>query len=549
MGAVHFEQMDGLGVIRIDNPPVNALSSQVRQGIRAALDEVAARPDLAGAILTGSLTHFSSGADMRQFGTPHYTAYPRTGELADLIEAMAKPVVAAIGGFAMGGGLELALAAHGRVAAREARMALPEIHIGLIPAGGGILRLPRLVGVRAAVDLMGSGRTVTADEALRLGLVDAMGDADPVPAAKALLADILTGHRPWRRALELPLPASAAGDLAAAGGVLTPAPGTQEALDGLLACIRSVIEASPDVARDLIQRTSTALVAAEASEGLRYVFLGKRAVAKAARPQGTAPAPLRTIRLLGDGQREARLAQRLREAGLTVDLSDPEPQGAPVGQPCDLVLACGGPHPRLPRGNVPAATLHLGGLDGQAPLAEAVPWSLQALETVDWPLLGSALGMVCVPSRRGPLGPRLWRALVEAADELRSEGVPADTIDGTLRAWGLTCAPLGTPGGLSAARSGAAGQDIIERCALSLVNEGARCREEDPGLPALAVDMVMVCGYGFPPASGGPNHMANRMGLKAALRAMRRFRARGSAVFGRISPLLERQADAGRDLE
>src|SRR6266853_2655368 len=168
---VRFEKIDGIGVITVDNPPVNALSPGVPEGIVAAVDKGNADPAVKAMVLIGAGRSFIAGADIRQFGKGPST--PPTGRRPyDVLDQSAKPVIAAIHGYALGGGLEIALACHYRVAVPSAKVGLPEVLIGILPGAGGTQRLPRLIGPKAALELITSGRHVPADEAHLLGIID-----------------------------------------------------------------------------------------------------------------------------------------------------------------------------------------------------------------------------------------------------------------------------------------------------------------------------------------------------------------------------------------
>src|SRR3984893_1335027 len=193
---VRFENVGGIGVITVDNPPVNALSPGVPEGIVENVERGNADPAIRAMVLIGAGRSFIAGADIRQFGTRRPPPVPgkRTHEVLD---ASAKPVVAAIHGYALGGGLEIALASHYRIAVPSAKVGLPEVLIGILPGSGGTQRLPRLIGPKAAMELIVSGRHVPAEEAKGLGIIDelveegghlrpaaiamARGGADPRP--------------------------------------------------------------------------------------------------------------------------------------------------------------------------------------------------------------------------------------------------------------------------------------------------------------------------------------------------------------------------------
>ncbi len=168
---VRVDVEDSVGIITIDNPPMNALGPGVREGIVAAVDQCNADPAVAALVLIGAGRSFIAGADIRQFGKPR-PAMARSS--FNVIDESVKPVVAAIHGYALGGGLEHALACHYRIAVPSAKVGLPEVLIGILPGAGGTQRLPRLIGPKAALDIIVTGRHVPAQEALGLGILDAI---------------------------------------------------------------------------------------------------------------------------------------------------------------------------------------------------------------------------------------------------------------------------------------------------------------------------------------------------------------------------------------
>ncbi len=185
---VRTETIDSVGVITLDNPPVNALSLDVRTGVRDALLRFFDDDSVEAVVITGGGKMFSGGADIKEFDTGVSNQSPALPELIELVEGGAKPVVAAIHGTAVGGGLELPLGCHARVAAAGAQVGLPEVTLGLVPGAGGTQRLPRLVGVTAALDAIVSGKFLDSGKAKKLGLVDEVVErgGDVVGAAVAL---------------------------------------------------------------------------------------------------------------------------------------------------------------------------------------------------------------------------------------------------------------------------------------------------------------------------------------------------------------------------
>ena len=184
---VRLEVEAGIGTIRIARPPMNALNIEVQEGLRAAAAEASERRDVSAVIVYGGEKVFAAGADIKEMQTMSYTdMVERSGALQSAFTAVAripKPTVAAVTGYALGGGCELALACDFRVVGDNARLGQPEILLGLIPGAGGTQRLARLVGPARAKELIFSGRFVAADEALRIGLVDEVVDAADVLAA------------------------------------------------------------------------------------------------------------------------------------------------------------------------------------------------------------------------------------------------------------------------------------------------------------------------------------------------------------------------------
>lgn len=172
MTSVAYETDTDVALLLIDHPPVNALSSIVRNDLAAALTRAGNDPNIKAILLLCAGAMFVSGADLKELGTERGNAKPDLHDIIAMIEGGDKPVIAAMHGTALGGGLELALACHARLATSSARLGLPEVRLGLIPGGGGTQRLPRLTGPEAAIDIMTSGQPISAGRALQLGIID-----------------------------------------------------------------------------------------------------------------------------------------------------------------------------------------------------------------------------------------------------------------------------------------------------------------------------------------------------------------------------------------
>ena len=173
---VRFDRIEAVGVITLDNPPVNAFSLSQRIGVSEALTAGLQDPDIQAFVICGSGRMFSAGADIREFDTGVAGESPTLMDLISLIEDSPKPVVCALHGTALGGGCELSLACHSRIAIPGTRIGLPEVTLGIVPGAGGTQRLPRLIGVLPALDAIVSGKPMTAERAHELGLVDGLAD-------------------------------------------------------------------------------------------------------------------------------------------------------------------------------------------------------------------------------------------------------------------------------------------------------------------------------------------------------------------------------------
>ena len=217
---VNLQTTDGIGTIRLDRPPMNPLNHQVQEELRTAAQQAAADETVRAVIVYGGEKVFAAGADITEFTTMTYQAMSvRAAALSGAFDAIAripKPTAAAITGYALGGGCELALACDWRVVAEDAKLGQPEIKLGLIPGAGGTQRLARLIGPARAKDLVFSGRMVDAQEALRIGLADRVAPAAEVYAtAVEVLRPYTTGPALALRAAKLAVDGGLDRDLAA----------------------------------------------------------------------------------------------------------------------------------------------------------------------------------------------------------------------------------------------------------------------------------------------------------------------------------------------
>ena len=202
---VTLRRQGDIALLVIDNPPVNALSPAVVAGLASALDAFEADRSYRALLVHCAGRTFVAGGDISTFDAPDFSAAPLNRTLMRL-EAQDRLVVAALHGTVLGGGLEVALACHYRIAVPGTQLGLPEVKLGLLPGSLGTQRLPRLAGVRLALDLIGSGRSVKAEAALAAGIVDAVHPGAPLEVGLAFAQDLLEAGRAPRRASQLPIP-------------------------------------------------------------------------------------------------------------------------------------------------------------------------------------------------------------------------------------------------------------------------------------------------------------------------------------------------------
>ncbi|HRX90952.1 MAG TPA: 3-hydroxyacyl-CoA dehydrogenase NAD-binding domain-containing protein [Steroidobacteraceae bacterium] len=321
---IERQDRDRIAMLHMVSPPVNALGWQLRRALVRAVDAAAADAAIDAIVLTGDERAFSAGADLREFNTPAATAAPTLRDVIAVIECCSKPVVAAIRGVCMGGGLELALACHARVAAADAQLALPEVKLGLIPGAGGTQRLPRLLGMERALRVIGTGASFAAADPIWTGLLATPAAADPLAAAASVAARLAAEARPLLRVRDQPVPdAHAEGLLALArqslGAKATVQPGAARCLDALAASVSQPFEQGLATERVLflaLQESSTA-------RALRHAFLAEReAVHIDGMPEGVEPRAIATAAVIGAGTMGSGIALALASAGIRVQLFD-----------------------------------------------------------------------------------------------------------------------------------------------------------------------------------------------------------------------------------
>ncbi|WP_158817143.1 3-hydroxyacyl-CoA dehydrogenase NAD-binding domain-containing protein [Methylocapsa sp. S129] len=312
--AVRIENRGDVALILIDNPPVNASSQAVRKGLVTAIEAANKDAAVAAIVIACEGRTFVAGADIREFGKPPLP--PALPDVLTIVEASGKPVVAAVHGTALGGGFELALACHARVLDPGAIVGLPEVKLGLIPGAGGTQRLPRLIGVRAAIDLAASGRQVKADEALALGIADSLAAGDLRDSAIALARSLV--GRPIRRLSELaPSPFDRAEIDAALAGIAQKSRGQASPL----VAARTVLLAAELPFAEGMARERAAFIEclqSDQSKAMRYVFMAEREAPRAPQLEGIAPRKVERVGIIGAGTMGAGIAVAFTDGGFSV---------------------------------------------------------------------------------------------------------------------------------------------------------------------------------------------------------------------------------------
>ena len=322
-----------VAVITLDNPPVNGLNHPLRTAIVEGIDRAQADSSVVAIILTGAGGLFSGGADIREFTTPQARAEPTLSTVIAIAEASEKPVIAAIGGSCMGGGLELALGCHFRVAVPHAQIALPEVRLGLLPGAGGTQRLPRAIGVEAALNMIVSGASVPCERFRDTALFDAIVDGDLLQGTLAFASSAGVGQRPLPRVRDIVIDYPNADALLqfarnTVGAMTRGFPAPLKCIDAVAAAIAMPFDDGLRYERELfIQLAQT-----PESRALRHAFFAERAAAKIPDvPSGTAPRAINAAAVIGAGTMGGGIAICLLDAGIPVSLLETKQEALDKG--------------------------------------------------------------------------------------------------------------------------------------------------------------------------------------------------------------------------
>ncbi|MBC7477458.1 MAG: enoyl-CoA hydratase/isomerase family protein [Pseudorhodobacter sp.] len=552
---VRVDRIGDTAVLTLAHPPVNALSADLRLALAQALTAAIQDAGVGAIVLCGQGRGFSAGADIAEFGKPNPTV--RLGQLAQMIEASPKPVIAALHGTALGGGLELALAAHYRIAGAGALLGLPEVNLGLLPGAGGTQRLPRLIGAPGALRLMLTGAPIRAAEALALGLIDRVVEQDLTAAALAMAAEGLVPRRScdMRRGFK---------DMMAYQDAIAAARRAPVTLaqTRIIDCVEAAALLPFTQGLQAEEMAFADLSATPQAAGLRDAFFTERraavpppAVAAIAAPQLTrlgiwgaddmaadlvfqalsagmhviwaAPARETLVQALGrtaarqeqavvagtisEDTRDADWARlttaldpaALTSADLTLVTASVDPLTLEMG--LGAVAAQGGPDTAI---TVPYAT---GGLAELSLRPDASPQAIALLmalaRRLTWRLTFAGPG--------GPIELHLRQALAAAADHLATQGITPDQITAALT---------------DAAPHSRQKTEIVTASLAAMAAEGARMVADGRARRPLDVDAVALLAGLLPRWMGGPMFQADRRGLPVLRQDLHR-RAPEAPVF------------------
>ena len=317
----NYQMQGSVAVITMNNPPMNTMSHANRSFVLGELQAAIADAAVKSIVLTGGGKVFCSGAEIKEFNTPAATAAPFLGEVITALENSPKPLVAAIHGVAMGGGLELAMGCHYRVGAPGALIALPEVKLGLLPGAGGTQRLPRLIGVEKALDMIVKGDPVKSEKFAPGTLFDAMADSDLVGAAVKFASDIASKGGPYKRARDLSAANPGAEFIAKVKADVAKQFRGYPAPPKCAAAVEAAVTMPFDDGIKFERAAFMELVATNESKAMRHFFFGERTVAKIPDVPDTTPLrPIKSAAVIGAGTMGGGITMNFINAGIPVTL-------------------------------------------------------------------------------------------------------------------------------------------------------------------------------------------------------------------------------------
>jgi len=332
--AAAYSVRDGIAVISMNNPPVNGLGSVLRPAIMDGIKKAGADAAVKALVIIGSAKAFSGGADIREFNTPKMNVPPSLPEINDAQDALGKPMIAAIGGFALGGGLELALGCHYRVALPKSQLGLPEVKLGILPGSGGTQRLPRVVGAAEAIRMMTSGNSIPAEKAVSLGLVDEIVQGDLLEGALAYAKKLVAAGKGPRRIRDMKVKVEGEPKAffdktrAEVGKASRGYPAPLE----IVACVEAAATKPFDEGRAEERRRFQSLVEGIESKALRHMFFAERQTTKIPDvPEDTPVRPIKTAAVIGAGTMGGGISMSFANAGIPVTIIETQQEALDRG--------------------------------------------------------------------------------------------------------------------------------------------------------------------------------------------------------------------------
>jgi 3-hydroxyacyl-CoA dehydrogenase len=575
MAQVRYTLRDSVAVIEFSNPPVNSFNHALRRDMMAAVERANIDTNARAVVLFGAGGVFSAGADVHEMTSLQTARGPALPELVRAVESSSKPVVAAIEGDCLGGGLQLTLGCHYRVADQDARLGLPEVKLGLLPSAGGTQRLPRLCGLPVALKMIVSGDILPVAELARTPLIDRVVSEDTLAAAVDLAMSVAQEGRQLPRTRDRPVDdrnAKLIFDQArlrtkqSSKGLVAPL----RAIDAIEAAITQTFDEGIRVERTLFKQ----LHDGTESRALRHFFLAKRSASKIADvPDSTPLRPIKHAVVIGDGTTAAGITQCFQNAGIPVRLISATGYALERSAVADADIVVEAVFEELTIKQHVFATLD-GMMKPGAILASSTstldisriarvtkrtrdvvglhflnPPSVMKLmevvrceETADDVLttvmrLARRLKKVPVVSRAkaGFISNRMLAQYLEQARLLVEEGASPQSVDDAIENFGIARGPfrasdierthieelLRRARGIEPRRIEEG--EIVDRLVLALVNEGARILEERTAERASDIDLVSVMGHGFPSWRGGPLFHADLVGIDRIVKRMKEF--------------------------
>src|SRR5438876_796503 len=567
--SVDLDRRGRIAVLTVNNPPVNALSQHVRQGLYDGVTRATADAAVGAVVVTCAGRTFIAGADITEFGKP--PKEPGLHEVLALIEQSPKPIIAAVHGTALGGGLEVALACHYRIGVKTARFGLPEVKLGLLPGAGGTQRLPRVVGVETALQMIVSGEPIGADAALTHGLIDTIVEGDLTAAGVDFAEKVVSERQPLKKIRDLE------DKLAQARGKpelfanfrksVTRQTRGFRAPENCIRAVEAAVTLPFDAGLTRERELFLELLHSPESKAQRYFFFAEREAAKIPDvPPDTPANEIRKAAVLGAGATARpesvvgmhffspanvmRLLEVVRGAKTSkAAIATAMAVGRRIGKVPVLVGVCDG--------FVGNRMLHARGKQAERLILEgALPHQVdKVLYDFGFPMGPFAMGDLAgldvgwrIRKGKGLTSP--------VADRLCEMGrFGQKTGAGYYRYAGSDRTPipdaevekiiLGVAGEAGIQRRAISDAEILERLLYPMVNEGAKILEEKLAIRASDIDVIWVYGYGWPVYRGGPMFWADQVGLKTLKTRMLEFERQYGAVW-QLAPLLVRLADAGK---